>query len=56
MKKISFLLLAFIVLAIGSCDKFSNNYSLKGTIKGIPDGAKVYLFENNYKTKKIDTL
>lgn len=56
MKKISFLLLAIIVLAMGSCDKFSNNYSLKGTIKGIPDGAKVYLFENNYNTKKIDTI
>lgn len=56
MKKLSYLVLVLCVVVVSSCSKMGNNFSLKGSLKGIPDGAKVLLFDRNYTTKKIDTI
>ena len=56
MKKITYLLFILTIIVLNSCNKLGNNFSLKGNLKGIPDGAKVLLFDRNYTTKKIDTI
>ncbi|MEI6312679.1 MAG: TlpA disulfide reductase family protein [Bacteroidota bacterium] len=57
MKKINYLLLVLgIMLAVSACNKWGNNFTLKGKINGIQDGEKILLFDRNYTTKKIDTI